>query len=767
MEAQSNTEISTPVTSSQKAEQNFDINSSSIPVKSSSSSSGSKTTKSTTKNKNNFKSNGQNRSKGNHGESRRHYDTYGLEHDAPLYGLDRPTQKKTNLNHLLNFTFKSRDPMENYYEYEKTTRNFFSTKLSKSSVFSKEQFLQANCQFVVKDGGDYTIHMVDPDRLVDWSKIEEIHIETLEPISCPICLYEPTCGKMTKCGHIYCWSCILHYLSLSDKAWRKCPICYESIYKADLKSVQIKKHEKEFKIGDEIKMNLMFRFKNKYNTLTLPFSLYETFVRDEKLRKSISFDLFDSAHYSEFKQYFKFHSKTPSEIYESVLKRERVELEKQTRDEMNQPEVCFVNEALNLLCEREESLIIEIEKEKKIRKKSDDSKHEVKIQNIPSQSFTDAFENLILDKTEPMNDNKNEEKEPKTNIDENSLKEESKNVNLNDLSFFFQSSDGQRIYINGLNNRCLMAEYTSFNKCPLTLNAKILAIESIFMTEENRKRHKYLSHLPLHTEFKLIELELKPPILSQKTLDLFKGEIEDRAKMRKRIENRDKREAERIAALSETTPHYYVQSAMDEPVVYIKSVTTEPVLDYEIEFPEASSSPPVSSGASVSEVSTGSSVGGVPNKSFAQMLRVKNTEQKESPVSTVGPNNWPSLESSASASSSNQLTGWVTMAKQQTQQQSMLGRAKRYQNPPSPWGAQSKLLEKNEPVVKDEDSEEMPAPLYKQSFFSAIDESLKQFELKKCLEASEESTMLEGASVQDKTKKKKKTKKLLFSTSGF
>ena len=52
--------------------------------------------------------------------------------------------KKTNLNHLLNFTYESmRDSNENYYEYERMTRQFWSMKLAKNSYFSKEQFLQA------------------------------------------------------------------------------------------------------------------------------------------------------------------------------------------------------------------------------------------------------------------------------------------------------------------------------------------------------------------------------------------------------------------------------------------------------------------------------------------------------------------------------------------------------------------------------------------------------------------------------------------------
>lgn len=53
--------------------------------------------------------------------------------------------------------------------------------------------------------------------------------------SCPICLYPPLAAHITRCGHIFCWSCMLHYLSLSDKSWSKCPICYEAVHGGDLK----------------------------------------------------------------------------------------------------------------------------------------------------------------------------------------------------------------------------------------------------------------------------------------------------------------------------------------------------------------------------------------------------------------------------------------------------------------------------------------------------------------------------------------------------
>ena len=93
-----------------------------------------------------------------------------------------------------------------------------------------------SCQFVVKKGSiDHSLHYADPDLAVDWSHVEQVRLHSMQPMKCPICLSEPQAAKITRCGHVYCWSCLLHYLALSDKAWRKCPVCSESIYKHDIR----------------------------------------------------------------------------------------------------------------------------------------------------------------------------------------------------------------------------------------------------------------------------------------------------------------------------------------------------------------------------------------------------------------------------------------------------------------------------------------------------------------------------------------------------
>lgn len=251
--------------------------------------------------------------------------------------------------------------------------------------------------------------MCDPDRLVDWDKIEEVHIETHSTIACPICLYEPTAGKMTKCGHVYCWSCILHYLSLSDKPWRKCPICFESIYKNDLKSVRVIKHTREYRVGDEIELTLLFKPRvSKYATVCLPADVAGRFTRDEK---AISYDvLADERKYEVAAPFLKIHARSPQRILGEVVRRERDELERQLEAEKDQPEVCFVHEALGLLEEREMRIREEITRSGSRKRQEVEVKEERKTAvevERPSVKYVDAFDDKISEE-EPIQPAKRE-----------------------------------------------------------------------------------------------------------------------------------------------------------------------------------------------------------------------------------------------------------------------------------------------------------------------------------------------------------------------
>lgn len=192
--------------------------------------------------------------------------------------------------------------------------------------------------------------MSDPDRLVEWDRIEEIHIETHSSIACPICLHEPTAAKMTKCGHVYCWPCLLHYLSLSDKPWRKCPICFESVYKSDLKSARVLKHPRDYRVGEYIEMQLVCKSRSlRYATVCVPTSELDKIGSYEH---HVSYETFDELP-PQCARYLKIHARSPLHILDTVIRREREELTRQREAEHDQPEVCFVDEALRLLSDRE------------------------------------------------------------------------------------------------------------------------------------------------------------------------------------------------------------------------------------------------------------------------------------------------------------------------------------------------------------------------------------------------------------------------------
>ncbi|KAJ1033005.1 hypothetical protein NDA16_000284 [Ustilago loliicola] len=173
-----------------------------------------------------------------------------------------------SMNHLLSFTLppRSRPPLAG--PARRSRRGVAHTP------FNKERYVNAQYRFLVKPTGDYTAYFADPDIYLNWADILQVVIPTSSalagvgssaPISdqprepahegaaCPICLSPPTAPRMTKCGHVFCYPCILHYLTLKEdnngrptaptlqqptQKWRRCPICWDAVYARDLKAVR-------------------------------------------------------------------------------------------------------------------------------------------------------------------------------------------------------------------------------------------------------------------------------------------------------------------------------------------------------------------------------------------------------------------------------------------------------------------------------------------------------------------------------------------------
>ncbi|XP_043102889.1 RING finger protein 10 isoform X1 [Puntigrus tetrazona] len=458
--------------------------------------------------------------------------------------------KKISLNHLLNFTF---EPRGGHFGSGADGHSCWGRRNKwghKHKPFNKELFLQANCQFVVIDDQDYQAHFTDPDTLVDWDCVQQVRIYSHEVPSCPICLYPPVAAHITRCGHIYCWPCMLHYLSLSEKSWSKCPICYEAVHSADLKSV-VAMETRQYVSGNVITMRLMRR--EKGSLVALPSCQWV------KVEEPIHFG---DVH---LRAYSKLLLASQKQVL-GLLAEERVALQTQLSQEKDDPQACFIQSALLQLQEREERLLkggckndgaVDGADMRKLSLSEHSSPEVTVVKSLtnpkPILQYASAFDDELQEAHEEEMAARSvleaPEEMPEGAVGEKPVEETPQNSQAaqhGPYYYFYQAEDGQQMFLHPVNVRCLLRQYGSLENSPQTITATVVEIDGQTVTEEIRRRHRYLSHLPLTCEFSLCELNLQPPVLSKETLDSFADDLEKRKRLRQKKARDEKRREKRI-----------------------------------------------------------------------------------------------------------------------------------------------------------------------------------------------------------------------------
>uniref|UniRef100_A0A3P9HYG1 E3 ubiquitin-protein ligase RNF10 n=1 Tax=Oryzias latipes TaxID=8090 RepID=A0A3P9HYG1_ORYLA len=471
--------------------------------------------------------------------------------------------KKISLNHLLNFTFEPRGGNGGIGDGGPSCWGRRNKWGHKNKPFNKELFLQANCQFVVSDDQDYKAHFTDPDTLVNWDCVQQVRIHSHEVPSCPICLYPPVAARITRCGHIFCWPCMLHYLSLSDKSWSKCPICYEAVHTADLKSV-VAMETRQYLVGDVITMRLMRREKGAL--VAMPSSQWV------KVEEPVRFE--DAC----LSPYSKLLLTSPVQVL-SLVTEEKAILQAQLTQE-EEAQGCFIQNALCLLQEEEEKLLkqqmdsVNTPVLSSLTLKEPPSLVEEVVTIIgsakPVLQYSSAFDDEVEELTEetpaelpnfpePNLENELENPpesglgaacEPQLDVvipaNQGESVHPSTGVVHGPYYYFYQAEDCQQMFLHPLNVRCLLREYGSLEACPDSITATVVEIVGHTVTEDIRRRHRYLAHLPLTCEFSICELVLEPPVVSKETLDTFADDLEKRRRMRQKKVRDEKRREKRI-----------------------------------------------------------------------------------------------------------------------------------------------------------------------------------------------------------------------------
>lgn len=517
--------------------------------------------------------------------------------------------------------------------------------------------MNAQYRFVMNPSGDYTVHFADPDIFFQWHDILQViiprssalasaaaaggeHVVQEEGIkTCPICLSPPTAPRMTKCGHVYCFPCILHYLSMSDKLkWARCPVCFDTLNEKQLKSVKwydgpqfqedepaiasgsshvtrLSDHDATPPAGSTMRMRLMQR--PQMTTLALPRS--HTWPSDLIPPHQAPFHFLPDVY-----DYAKFMLATPEYLITDLsndldaLAVER-RMMASMRDELS---ILFIDAADQKLRHQiAKAAALESPQLKeaidRTRKDYDDITRchnlecerklagETKGAALPEapEEFlaTGSSSGIFVSSRTPLSTPATPKSTPSpapvpafpTNTSNNRGHRQRRNINPPPPStqtyYYYQAASGLPIYLHPLDIKILFSHFNSYASFPDTITICVESAAEGTVNDDLRKRCKYLAHTPEGADVVFIEADLEG-VVGQEGLKNFEGALKLRKSRRKEKGRKDDRararaeEREREKVVAPWTEHVF--SVPLDPVLH--TVGIDEIANQESSTPQIS-----------------------------------------------------------------------------------------------------------------------------------------------------------------------------------
>lgn len=519
------------------------------------------------------------------------------------------------LSHLLGFTLPPRSTQS--LQSSSSTRRPARKQHGHPSHYDKDRFVHAKYRFILKPTGDYTVHLADPDIRFHWPDILQVIVNlstslprissqphtfdlatdlTSEKHACPICLSEPTAARMTKCGHIFCYPCILHYLELSDEGkaqGRKCPVCWETVLKKDLKSVKWFDCRSSQNIPGSIS-DLMMTFRlierPNFTNLALPRSITWPSSAVPTHHSPWQFTP-DALTFAKFMMAAPDYMSTELNEDLQELHDELVLLSKwsASQDGSEDLGIVFIRAAEAKVREQMEKVsllkttFVMTERKRALRKIAQTIEESTvgsdpAVQPQTCTTTTDEDEMVPIPATienlthqnpdQPVylpnqsdyavpfssGDSNAKSLEPATALQlrltksdfiSSTVTKTRKNVNPPEPTSttyrFYQVASGEQIYLSALDIRVLTTKFGPFDCFPDSITLKVEGWSEVRVSDDLRRRCPYLSHLPTGSEVRMVEVDLDEYLGDDSTL--VEAVRKRRTKRREKAKKEDKAKA--------------------------------------------------------------------------------------------------------------------------------------------------------------------------------------------------------------------------------
>lgn len=476
-----------------------------------------------------------------------------------------------------------------------------------------------------------------PDPTVSWESVQMVLYRCVvaspnddDEERCPICLDVYTCPRITKCGHVFCYPCLLHHMqSYSEshpyaKEAPKCPCCALGVHLEDVRPVHIQSLlSMTTTIGTHPTFVKLHRVKNcPAPYLPLPDCPRRSSPHAVPCQTDVD------AQYSKFlyvdprvyQSHLTFHlqelqqqQQLSDSYYFSRLAQDRVQVELQQALSHMDAEVQLMQQFANptagiyqghppcflyvpsALAEAPPPIL----EDGRTRGESIGSES---YQSVGEDSTTTggAEESSSVTKNDSPSKAAKNKKGHKHHKNSKPLTiQASMFLDPEEETMLYQAQDGSLCFLSAFNMKCLRAEFSvslpenhkqppssrKIMPLPDQIQGKVVEIEKVHLTPALRSRIRCLSHLPLYMDICFVELDLKH-LLSASTKKLFAKEFQarQRSRQKKLIQEQqeqtlaNQREQERIDRLkSMMIPHIDPDDPFFQPVLVSPPVEEEVV----------------------------------------------------------------------------------------------------------------------------------------------------------------------------------------------
>jgi Zinc finger, C3HC4 type (RING finger) len=416
--------------------------------------------------------------------------------------------------------------------------------------------------------------------------------------SCPICLCDFVCARITKCGHSFCLPCILRhvqtYTANNPYHHVKCPCCAIPVVLEDLRPISF-----SIVVPPVLQTKFRLRKLHRHKNTAAPFLP----VPDAPMHSNPHFA--PTAGVDADAKYSRFQFVDPDRFHSSLVENQ-VELQGEIGTTIDNAEKMYLSLALEMVLSQQQQAHEEHGEEETLRARFANPTAGMYQPQSPALAFQKVDESWVSDRLTLQQEATDQVElhgtkcasvdaqlrspprgryrgdsigsyrsvESGTTFSSNHSEDDSMvplspggsmrrghfkksrprpegSMYLDESSavHFYQSEDGQLVFMNGFNMTCLLSDYAKSPPTvseeggddhreaalrppfPDVLEGRVLEIENVCLTPDVRKRMPFLNHIPLYTDVTFVELDLNH-VLSEETREKFKGEIAKRRKRR-------------------------------------------------------------------------------------------------------------------------------------------------------------------------------------------------------------------------------------------